>query len=83
MMKLTEIPGNGKTFERDFARIGIHSVEQMERKSAEDLFMELQMVNSAEDHKTGKNYLYVIRMCIYFAEGGRDPLKLKWSAWKD
>lgn len=82
-MKLTEIPGIGKTFERDFARIGIHCVEQLERKNAKDLFMELQMVNTAEDHKTSKNYLYVIRMCIYFAEGGRDLDKLKWSAWKD
>jgi hypothetical protein len=82
MMKLTEIPGIGKTFELDFARIGIRSVSQLKGKSAENLFMELQMANTAEYHKTSKNYLYVIRMCIYFAEGGRDSLKLKWSAWK-
>jgi hypothetical protein len=81
--KLTEIPGIGKTFEKDFARLGISSVEQLAGKDADGLFLELKMANDAEDHKTGKNYLYVIRMCIYYANGGRDPAKLKWAKWKD
>jgi hypothetical protein len=80
-MKLTDIPGIGKTFERDFRRIGITSVEQLVGKNADDVFSELRMANDAEDHATSKNYLYVIRMCIYYANGGRDVAKLKWSAW--
>jgi hypothetical protein len=82
-MKLTEIPGIGKTFERDFGRIGITTIEQLSGKDPEDLFMMLKMANDAEDHKTSKNYLYVIRMCVYFANGGRDGERLKWSSWKD
>jgi hypothetical protein len=81
--KLTEILGIGKTFEKDFARLGISSVEQIAGKDPDGLFLELQMANNAEDHKTSKSYLYVIRMCIYYANGGRDPAKLKWAKWKD
>jgi nucleotidyltransferase/DNA polymerase involved in DNA repair len=83
MNKLTEIPGIGKTFQKDFARVGVTHVEQLKNRSAEDLYSELKMANDAEDHKTSKNYLYVIRMAIYYANGGRDPAKLKWNAWKD
>jgi Pathogenicity locus len=81
--KLTAIPGIGKTFEKDFARIGIHSVEQLAGGNAEALHAALVAANDAEDHATSKNYLYVIRMCIYYADGGREPAKLTWSAWKD
>jgi hypothetical protein len=81
--KLTTIPGIGKTFEKDFARLGIKSVEQLIGKDADGLFLELKLANDAEDHKTSKNYIYVIRMCIYYANGGRDPDKMKWNMWKD
>jgi Pathogenicity locus len=83
MTRLTTIPGIGKTFEKDFARIGIHSIEELQNCKAEDVFARLTFINTADHHKTSKNYLYVIRMVIYYAEGGRDPEKLKWSAWKD
>jgi nucleotidyltransferase/DNA polymerase involved in DNA repair len=59
---VTEIPGIGKTFEEDFARLGISSVEQLADKDADGLFLELQLASDAEDHKTSKNYLYVIRI---------------------
>jgi adenine-specific DNA glycosylase len=83
MTKLTEIPGIGKTFEKDFTRIGVTSVEQLEHTNAEEVFARLAFINSADNHKTSKNYLYVIRMVIYYAKGGREPEKLKWSYWKD
>jgi hypothetical protein len=83
MTKVTEIPGIGKTFEKDLRRIGIASVEQLAHEDAEALFEKLTLANEAEDHKTSKNYLYVLRMCIYFANGGRDADRLKWHAWKD
>jgi Pathogenicity locus len=81
--KLTVIPGIGKTFERDFARIGIHCVEQLAGGDADALYAALVAANDAVDHATSKNYLYVIRMSVYYAGGGRDPTRLTWSAWKD
>lgn len=80
---LTDIPGIGKTFARDFARIGVWSQGDLVGKTAEDLFQQLVEANERERHKTSKNYLYVIRMAIYYAEGGRDPERLKWHAWKE
>ncbi|MCU0709757.1 MAG: helix-hairpin-helix domain-containing protein [Pirellula sp.] len=62
---LLEIPGIGKTFVKDFARIDIFSISDL------------------VDHRTSKNYLYVIRMAVYYANGGRDESKLHWNAWKD
>jgi hypothetical protein len=83
MTKLTTIPGIGKTFEKDFARIGISEIEQLQSASAEEIFARLTLINTADHHKTSKNYLYVIRMVAYYANGGRDCEKLKWSAWKE
>ena len=80
---LTSIPGIGRTFARDFARIGITAVEQLRGRSAEAVFRRLERANAAEEHPTSKNDLYVIRMCVYDANGGRDPEKLRWNAWKD
>ncbi|MEO0574347.1 MAG: helix-hairpin-helix domain-containing protein [Pseudomonadota bacterium] len=79
---ITTIPGIGKTFAKDFKRIGIHSVEDLRGKTPEKLYDELVVANAGEKHRTSKNYLYVIRMAVYFADGGRDPAKLKWSAHK-
>lgn len=80
---LIEIPGIGKTFVKDFARIGILTQADLVGKSAEDLFEQLSKANEKSNHKTSKNYIYVIRMAIYYAEGGRDPARLKWHVWKD
>jgi hypothetical protein len=83
MTKLSTIPGIGKNFEKDFARIGFTDIEQLANADADAIFAILKMANDAEDHATSKNYLYVIRMVIYYANGGRDAAKLKWNAWKD
>lgn len=80
---LIEIPGIGKTFAKDFARIGILSQADLVGKTAEDLFQQLVEANQQVHHKTSKNYLYVIRMAIYYAEGGRDSARLKWHYWKE
>ena len=79
---ITAIPGIGKTFAKDFARIGLHCVEDFEGKQADAAFEALANANQQDKHKTSKNYLYVIRMVIYYADGGRDADKLKWSFWK-
>lgn len=83
MTDLLEIPGIGKTFVNDFARINIDSIEKLKDGNPEEIFDKLRKENNKENHKTSKNYLYVIRMAVYYANGGREGEKLKWSAWKD
>ncbi len=81
---LIKIPGIGKTFVKDLGRIGIQSIADLKGKSPESLFKQLQKANEAENHSTSKNYLYVLRMAVFFANnGGADPERLKWSDWKD
>lgn len=80
---ITIIPGIGKTFAKDFARIGLRHVEDFQGKQADAVFEALAIANQQDNHKTSTNYLYVIRMVIYYAQGGRDADKLKWSFWKD
>jgi hypothetical protein len=80
---LTEIPGIGKTFVKDFERINIFSINDLVEQNADELFRDLCHANQMVAHKTSKNYLYVIRMAVYYANGGRDESKLKWHAWKD
>ena len=80
---ITTIPGIGKTFAKDFARVGMQSLEDFQKRQADDVFEALAIANQQDNHKTSKNYLYVIRMVIYYAGGGRDAEKLKWSFWKN
>lgn len=80
---LLAIPGIGRTFVQDFARINIFSMSDLVNQDPEQLYHALRLANDAVDHKTSKNYLYVLRMAVYYANGGRDALKLKWNAWKD
>ncbi|HEX8878326.1 MAG TPA: helix-hairpin-helix domain-containing protein [Phycisphaerales bacterium] len=80
---LREIPGIGATFVRDFARLGVTEIADLRGADPERLFGKLERANAAERHATSKNYLYVIRMAVYYANGGRDPQRLKWNAWKD
>jgi Pathogenicity locus len=80
---ITAIPGIGKTFAKDFARIGLYFVEDFETKTAEEVFESLKEVNQKENHSTSKNYLFVIRMVVYYAQGGRDRDKLKWNYWSN
>ena len=80
---LKQIPGIGQTFIKDFARIGITTTSQLRRADPQQLYTQLQKANEAEHHATSKNYLYVIRMAVYYANGGRNPEKLRWNAWKN
>jgi hypothetical protein len=80
---LLEIPGIGNTFVKDFARINIHSISDLADQNADQLFLDLCRANELVDHKTSINYLYVIRMAVYYANGGRDEAKLQWHVWKD
>jgi DNA-binding winged helix-turn-helix (wHTH) protein len=80
---LRTIPGIGARFVKDFARIGITRIAELRHQDPRQIFERLVAANAAEHHPTSKNYLYVIRMAVYFANGGRDHEKLRWNAWKD
>jgi hypothetical protein len=80
------LPGIGKTSQQDFARIGLRNISDFRRQDPEQLFLKLQAVNARENHRTSKNYLYVLRYVVYCADtppAKRTPDKMKWSAWKD
>jgi Pathogenicity locus len=77
------IPGIGKTFTKDFARIGLFFVEDFETKIAEQVYQALYAVNEKQNRSTSRNYLYLIRMIIYYAKGGREVAKLKWNYWQE
>lgn len=83
MTKVTSIPGIGKTFAKDLARVGIESVEEIAGQDPQVLFHRLEEANAKVGHRTSKNYLYVLRMAVYYADGGRDPERLRWHVWKD
>ena len=83
MSSITKIPGIGRTFGKDFARIGVTRTADLRHADPDKLYKELVLANRRDEHKTSKNYLYVIRMCVYYANGGRNENKLRWSAWKD
>jgi ribosomal protein L24E len=80
---LSQIPGIGKLFVKDFARINIRSQADLSDQDPERLFSQLCQANSRVGHRTSKNYLYVLRMAVYYANGGRNPDKLRWNVWKD
>lgn len=75
-----KIPGVGKSIKKDLEDIGINSVEDLVGKNPENLYnISNQKVGLIQD----RCLLYVFRCAVYFAEGGRDPEKLKWWNWKD
>jgi hypothetical protein len=80
---ITSIRGIGKTFEKDFLRIGISKISDLKGKSPEKVFEKLKTENRKVGHETTKLYLYVIRMVVYVADGGKDSSLLHWSKWKD
>ena len=79
---VTALPGVGKTFAKDFVRTGMHRVEDFQGKQADAIFKTLAIANQQDNHKTSKNYLYVICMIMNDAGGGQDAENLKWRFWK-
>jgi hypothetical protein len=77
---LTAIPGVGKSIARDLRNIGIVSVDNLHGKDPGELYrLSNEYCGAIQD----KCLLYVFRCAVYFAEGGRNPEKLKWWNWKD
>jgi len=76
---LTVIPGVGKAIAHDLREIGIGCVEDLVGRNPEHLY-------EASNRRAGcvqdRCLLYVFRCAVYYAEGGRNPEKLKWWHWK-
>ena len=76
---LTAIPGVGKSIAANLRNIGILLVNDLKGKDPEALYeLSSKYAGVAQD----RCLLYVFRCSVYFADGGRDPEKLKWWNWK-
>ena len=78
---LKEIPGVGKSIEKDLNDIGINCINDLIGKSPEVLYN-----NLCEFRKTriDKCILYIFRCAVYFAENINYKEEfLKWWNWKD
>ncbi|MDR2063831.1 MAG: helix-hairpin-helix domain-containing protein [Candidatus Nomurabacteria bacterium] len=82
MAKLTDIPGIGKTIANNLKRIDITKAEDFAGADPELLY-EKWCVAARDPSDTDRCVLYVFREAVYYANGGRDPEKLKWWNWKD
>ncbi len=74
------IPGVGKSIAKDLENIDIESINDLKGKDPEKLY---QLSNKHVGKIQDRCLLYVFRCGVYYAEGGRDPEKLKWWNWKD
>lgn len=77
---LQSIPGVGKSIAADLHAIGISEISDLTGRDPEDLYDQSNLkVGATQD----RCLLYVFRCAVYFAEGGREPEKLKWWHWQD
>ncbi len=79
---LEQIPGIGKTIAKNLARIGITKTSDFASADPEILY-EKWCLTAQNPSDTDRCVLYVFREAVYYANGGRDPEKLKWWNWKD
>jgi hypothetical protein len=77
---LQTIPGVGPSVAQDLRRIGIGAVADLVGRDPEQLFDESNAECGAIQDRC---LLYTFRCAVYFAEGGREPDRLKWWNWKD
>ncbi len=81
LQELEQIPGVGKTIARDMQNIGIHSIDDLKGKQAEQLYDRLCEFKASP---VDRCMLYVFRCAIYYASNtDHDPHLLKWENWKD
>ena len=82
MSELTDIPGIGKTIAANLARIGITQAEDFTDQDPEELYAKW-CVAAKDPSDNDCCVLYLFREAVYYANGGRNPEKLKWWNWKD
>lgn len=77
---LESIPGVGKSIAEDLRLIGIDRPSCLKGKDPQKLYEKHnKRVGRIED----RCLLYVFRCAVYYAQGGKNPEKLKWWNWKD
>jgi hypothetical protein len=76
---LQTIPGIGPSIAEDLRRIGIESVDVLGGREPEQLY---EVSNADRGTVQDPCLLYTFRCAVYFAEGGREPERLKWWNWK-
>lgn len=77
---LQTIPGIGPSIAEDLRRIGIESVDDLVGRDPEQLY---EVSNADRGTVQDPCLLYTFRCAVYFAEGGREPERLKWWNWKN
>lgn len=77
---LESIPGVGKRIAEDLRLIGMDRPSCLKNQDPEKLY---QKHNKRIGRTEDRCLLYVFRGAVYYANGGRDPHKLKWWNWKD
>lgn len=77
---LSTIPTLGLAFINDLHSLRIYRLSDLKGKNPESIYLKLE--KRCGGH-VDRCVLYCFREAVYFAEGGRDPEKLKWWYWKD
>ncbi len=80
MNDLREIPGIGRSLAADLKSLGYTEVQDLRGENPEEMYDRLQTQVGAH---VDRCVLYNFRCAVYYAEGGREPDKLKWWSWKD
>ena len=81
LQELEQIPGVGKTIAKDMQNIGIHSIDDLKGRQAEQLYDRLCEFKASP---VDRCMLYVFRCAIYYASNNdHDPELLKWQNYKD
>jgi len=78
--ELEEIPGVGKSIAKDLQNIGVNKINELKGRNPEELY---EQSCALAGITIDRCLLYVYRGAVYYAEGGREPEKLKWWNWKD
>ncbi|MCS5700455.1 helix-hairpin-helix domain-containing protein [Cyanobium sp. FGCU-52] len=68
---LLTIPGIGRRFVADFARIDVFAIRNLADMDPVLFYALLCRANDALDHRSCRNYLDVLRIAVYDANRGR------------
>ena len=83
LSEFQQIPGIGKVASEELWSLGFRSIADLKNETPDALY---QRLSSLHDKKMHKCWLYVFRLCVYYAktpESRREPHLLKWNHWKD
>jgi Pathogenicity locus. len=78
--ELEQIPSIGAKMAQHLAKAGYPTIASLKGANPDDVYERYCLTQT--NLNPGKCPLYVYRMAVYYANGGRDPKKLKWWNWK-